>query len=71
MRKIEFVIPEESKVLPLVVVEQHFDRSDLEMRIGRLPQLIKRIFKVENVYIRLINEEGNWIRTGVDGIVVE
>jgi len=71
MRKIEFVLPEELKVPPLVVVEQHFDRSDLEMRIGRLPQLIKRIFKVENVYIRLINEEGNWIRTGVDGIVVE
>jgi len=71
MRKIEFSIPEELKTLPLMVVEQHFDHSDLEMRIARLPQLIKRIFKVENVYIRLINEEGNWIRTGVDGIVVE
>ncbi len=53
------------------VVGQPFNRTELQQRIGRLPQLIKGIFKVENVFIRLIDEEGCWIRTGVDETVVE
>ncbi len=71
MSKIEFITPGVSNILPPVVIEHQIDRTDLDMRIGRLPQLIKRIFKVENVYIRLINDEGRWIRTAEDKIVIE
>ena len=71
MGTIEIITPEVSNIPPLPAREHRADRDELKMRVGRLPQLIKRIFKVENVYIRLINEEGNWIRTSENGIVIE
>jgi hypothetical protein len=39
-----------------------FAEQDWETRMGRVAQLIRYLFKVDNVIIRLIGADGNWIR---------
>ena len=45
--------------------------AELEFRFGRFPLLIKGYLKVENVFIMLINSEGNWVHRECGNSVVE
>ena len=47
------------------------DLAELKLQLGRVPNLVRRVLKIENVYIRLINADGNWVRTENGVTVVE
>jgi len=63
--------PELSNVAPQTPEPKHDDLAEHQLRLGRVPSLIKQLLKIENVYIRLINAEGKWIRSENDVTVVE
>ena len=39
-----------------------FAEQDWETRMGRVAQLVRHLFKVDHVLIRLVGADGNWIR---------
>ena len=55
----------------LLALNSHGDILELEQRFRKFPLLIKKLLNVENVYIRLISADGNWIRRELKEVVIE
>ena len=55
----------------LLALSKNENLLELEQRFRKLPLLIKKLLNVENVYIRLISSEGNWIRRDLTEVVIE
>src|ERR1019366_2912365 len=63
--------PEATDIPPQAPQIKLDDSTTLQLRLGRVPHLIKQLIKTENVFIMMINAEGNWVRTEHGKTVVE